>query len=335
MLRAALDAVVLFKTDAEKDDGLELAEEYVVTGYPTFALMNPKGELINVWTGYGAPKGFIDRLDMALADPILMTARRARYADQPTERDADVLAGFHAARDEYVEAVDLLRVAIRLAPDGHTAYRHRIFTNTAFGHLLGVVGEGDTLFTKREVQRAADELLADPEAQNETVMNVAQLMRLVAGQTSDPSLMIPYIRAAVEATDGTTDPGLRAGRESLLIDYALHVSGDAERAIELKRAQMGDGWMEDPSALNRFAWWCFENGINLDEAETLARTGVTLAEPGPPRARILDTLAEICQARGKLEEAVEFIRQAVTEAPEVANYGTKLARLEALTDGKR
>ena len=39
-MKDALSGVVLFKTDAEKGEGKELASQYVVTGYPTFVLVN-------------------------------------------------------------------------------------------------------------------------------------------------------------------------------------------------------------------------------------------------------------------------------------------------------
>ena len=327
-LRTALEAVVLLKIDGEKDEGLVLAEQFRVTGFPTFALMNANGELINRWAGYGNADGFIGSLEAALDDPILITERQARYDESPTVRDADVLAEYHSTRDEYVEAVDLLRDAMRLSEDGHDAYRHRIFTNSAFGFLHGVMGQGDTLFTKHEVMNAADALIGGTDAEIGALMTVAQLMQMVASQSGDTSLMTPYLEAAMERTEGSTEPWVQQAREFLLVDYTLHVTGDAAKALELKRDQMHDGWMDDASELNSFAWWCFENDVNLEEAQTLARRGVELSEPGPPTAMILDTLAEICHARGNTDEALAFMRQAVAEAPEEEHYQRQVARFE-------
>ena len=70
--------------------------------------------------------------------------------------------------------------------------------------------------------------------------------------------------------------------------------------------------------------------MNLDEAEVLGRRGVELAPPGPERAMVLDTVAEICHARGDLEEAIELIRQAVADAPEKEYYQKQLERFEAV-----
>lgn len=329
-LRSALDHVVLFKTDAEKE-GLELAQQYTVTGYPTFALLSADGEVIDRWAGYGTPDAFIGTLDAALADPILMTDRVARYAEHASAKDADVLARYHSTRDEYVESVALLHEAKRLsANEDEGEYDYRIFTDTAFGFMHGVVGQGDTLFTKQEVLDAADALFAAPGIEEGTILSAAQLMQMIAGQCRDPSVMIPYVERAVERTEGATDAGLRRAREGLLVDYMLYVEGDTARAVELEREQMSDGWTEDPSALNSFAWWCFENDINLEEAESLARKGVELAEPGPSKAMILDTLAEICHARGKTGEALELMREAIAEAPAEEHYRRQVTRFEEL-----
>ena len=55
-----------------------------------------------------------------------------------------------------------------------------------------------------------------------------------------------------------------------------------------------------------------------------------LSPPGSDRASILDTLAEICNARGNCPAAVEWIRQAVDEAPEREYFQKQLERFEAL-----
>ena len=60
---------------------------------------------------------------------------------------------------------------------------------------------------------------------------------------------------------------------------------DKAKALSLKRRSMPEGWMEQAKQLNAFAWWCFENEVDLEEADTLARKGVDLAEV---RRHILD-----------------------------------------------
>ena len=91
---------------------------------------------------------------------------------------------------------------------------------------------------------------------------------------------------------------------------------------------MGAGWDDDPERINEFAWWCFENGINLEPALSLARRGAAAAtEPGL-RAATLDTVAEICFALGRREEAVAAIRRAIAEEPETDYFKQQLQRFQ-------
>jgi tetratricopeptide (TPR) repeat protein len=328
-LQAALQDVVFFKTDAEKGEGLELAKKYSVKGYPTFLLADAEGAAINVWAGYGDVPSYISTLAGALADLTTIDQRRERFASQPSAADAEVLAGFHSARDEYKESVGFLRRALALDPDGTGKYDSRIFNDIAYGYLNALIGRGDPLFEKSELIAAADAVVNGRDPSPDKLIQVAGLMQLVAGRSQEAALALPYLEAAVERTEGSQDPGVQSARQPLLVDYALQVEGNPQKALDLKRTQMKEGWQEDPAAINSFAWWCFENKVNLEEAETLARRGVELAPAGKDRAMILDTLAEICHARGKTDEALAMIRRAVEEAPDEGYYQQQLARFEA------
>lgn len=71
----------------------------------------------------------------------------------------------------------------------------------------------------------------------------------------------------------------------------------------------------DPNArdaLNNLAWLLYEQK-RLDEAEPLARQA--LAQPGPDRYMILDTLARILTAKGTCAEALQTFQQALDEVP--------------------
>jgi len=105
-----------------------------------------------------------------------------------------------------------------------------------------------------------------------------------------------------------------------------------ERALELRREHFDESWQEDPIALNKFAWFCFQYGVNLGEAERLARQGVDLSE-GADRANVLDTLAEIVNAQGRTAEAIELIEQAVELAPEIGYFRDQKLRFEEALEG--
>jgi S-methylmethionine-dependent homocysteine/selenocysteine methylase len=94
----------------------------------------------------------------------------------------------------------------------------------------------------------------------------------------------------------------------------------------MKKANMAEGWMDNAGDLNEFSWWCFENHINLEEAEKMARRGIKLAEPGREKAMILDTCAEIVNALGNHADAVELTKMAMKEDPESKYYQSQLKR---------
>ncbi|MFI3330861.1 MAG: thioredoxin family protein [Rikenellaceae bacterium] len=50
------------KIDAEKGEGVELARKYGVRAYPTFLLINSKGERVGVMVGGSPADEFIDRI---------------------------------------------------------------------------------------------------------------------------------------------------------------------------------------------------------------------------------------------------------------------------------
>jgi hypothetical protein len=112
------------------------------------------------------------------------------------------------------------------------------------------------------------------------------------------------------------------------LQTAMYVDEDMDAAVALKRGTMPEGWMENPDQLNSFAWWCFENKVNLEEAQTLALKGIELAEPGKSRAQILDTAAEICNELGNCDEAVRLIKLAMVEDPASDYYAEQLTRFE-------
>jgi len=86
--------------------------------------------------------------------------------------------------------------------------------------------------------------------------------------------------------------------------------------------------MDDPGRLNGFAWWCFSNRVNLNEAFELAQRGVELAESDDDKAQILDTVAEICNAKGDCQNAIVYIQQAIELSPGRDYYKRQLRRFE-------
>lgn len=307
------------KIDAEKGGGVTLAETYHVRGYPSFVLLDSRGQVLDHWAGYGDVKGFVSRLRRAVDDPSTLEAKRARHAASPTAEGAATLAEIYQAREEFDEALRFYGEAQRLDPASAARHATSIFEAQFLAWRRKKAGTPT-------LKEAADAVLASDGATTQAKVSVARAMSAAATRDKDPALVVPYLGPALAASEGSDDPEVQGVRNELLILEALHVTRDATRAVELKRASMDEGWLEDPDALNAFAWWCFEHEINLEEAETLARKGVELSPPGKSRAQILDTVAEICHLRGRSAEAADLEARARREDPADPLYKKQEAR---------
>lgn len=278
--------------------------------------------MIDRWVGYRGPGWFVTTLSSAVADPTTFEQKMARFEKTPTAKDAATLGRIRATRGERSEALALYRRAHELDPQG--PYAQPVFDNVA-----ALYGKEGSTVTTQDVVAAADAALASPTVTTENKVGIAFTMRSVAQRAKDMKIAAPYLVAAIEATRDTAN-----AHSQLLVDEALHVKGDPKLAVELKRKSMPEGWMENPEQLNSFAWWSFENRVNLTDAEALARKGVELSGPGADRAQILDTVAELVSLRGDHAEAVKLIEQAIADDGSEEHYKKQLERFRKLRDAK-
>jgi len=310
--------------NAEKGEGVDLADEFLVKGYPTFVVINSAGETIRRWAGYDDAASFIATLNRAVADPTTIEEKTARYEKQPTAEDAISLAEYHVSRGDFAEAVDYYEAALGTRGPG-SGVEFDLFIAYRWGYE-------EEAFGIDEVREAADRAMDSGTLSPKQFLRLARLMASAADDESEWSVA-PYIEGALAATEGLDDPELANDRRQVMIEQALHVSGDQARALELALETRPEGWQEDPGELNSFAWWCFENRINLEEAEALARRGAELAADGDTKAMILDTVAELVFLRGDKEEAAALIRQAIEEAPENEYYKKQLVKFAGEPEG--
>jgi len=306
--------------DAEKGEGIELAKVFGVQVFPTFILTNSRGATLDRWVGYANPGDFITTLAEATTDPIPVGARQVRFAESPTTADAVRLARIRAAESKLQEAVELYARAEALDPAVDGKYAFATFELYAQGYFKGDVFGADA------VQTAATAAIDAPDVTPSQQLTLASTMSGVGQRAKDAKLAVPFLKAAVAGTTNSTDPKIIERRRALLVDHALMVESSPTKALVYKREAMPAGWMENSENLNEFAWWCFENNVNLDEAETLARKGVEVASSGREKAMVLDTAAEICNLRGSCKDAVALIELAMKEDPKSEYYPKQLER---------
>jgi thiol-disulfide isomerase/thioredoxin len=321
-LQKALDGVAFTSIDAEKGEGIELAKKYGVSSYPTYLVVNSEGELMDRWSGYGGPDHFLGQLEPALADPTTEAQKQARFDKNPTADDAQKLAEFANGRGEYVHARDLYHRAEELDPSrdlsgdvlysGYTQFRKDdAFDADAFVELVG-----STLDAKSDADSWSLAL---------------SLTNAVASRAGKPALVAPVVKGAVAARDAGVAFDDAAAKQLEVLSL-LHLQDKPEEAAQLKKTTMKEGWMDDANSLNSYAWWCFENRVNLEEAQKLAARGIELAEPGSDKAMILDTAAEICNALGNCGQSVAYIKEAIAQDPDRASYHKQLERFQKLLE---
>jgi tetratricopeptide (TPR) repeat protein len=310
--------VVLFAIDAEKGEGRNLAKRYGAYSYPTFQLVNADGATISRWIGYDRDE-VIQNIDAGVADATPIEVRRVRFEREPVAADALALGRYQRALMDYEGAARLLRQAQDLAEDPGTDYRYEIFET----HVMGLNSKTIELEAVRE---AADAVVDYAGHTAQQVVRVAAIMTQLGRARKDDDIMVPYLEAAVEITEGADDAWLQAARLELLVEHALFALDSPERAVELRKQALPEGWQEDAAQLNGFAWWCFENRLNLDEAAALATRAVELSTDRRTKANVLDTLAEISNAQGNPAEAVQYIEAAIDETPNWSHLPKQLAR---------
>jgi tetratricopeptide (TPR) repeat protein len=326
-IQKILESVVLYQVDAEKGDGKELAKEFGVSAYPTFAMVDSEGKTIDRWLGYGKDD-FINKMGSALSDLTTIEEKQARFQSQPESRTAAALGRYNSAIFKYKEAVEFYRQAQILDASQKNDYSGDIFENMYHGLK-------DTLFLYEDVSRAADAALATHRGSPERIVEIASMMSRTAGQHKRPDDVAKYLQAGLDATAGKDEPELKQAHAELMVDFSLAIKHDTASAVEYKRASMPDGWMTIANQLNEFAWWCFENNFNLEEAERLSRKSVESAQPGREKANCLDTLAEIVNARGNTREAIDLSKKAVKETPDNKFFQKQVERFEKLLSEKQ
>lgn len=270
--------------------------------------MNGAGEVIASWLGYSKDE-FLTTLRRSLRDPTTIADKRRRFKQAPTADLALALAIHHESRGDFPAAVRFYREA-----EAHTQGTARSYLGPAFTATLAAVRDSQMTFD--HLARAADELLSSMKSTPDDMVRIGNAMARLIELGGDRNRWRSYIAAAHIAIADDSSAAANDARMELGIPYALYVTGDEEQAVALKRATLPANWEQTAGGINAFAWWCFEHGLHLEEAEALARRGVALAAPGPEKAMILDTLAEIYNANGQREKARETIEQAIAEDPQ-------------------
>jgi hypothetical protein len=315
---------VLLKNDCEKGAGVDLARKYEVRVYPTFAMVNQAGDVTDRWAGYEGVEGLIAQVEAARADMSTIAAKKERFQAEPTLPLAVSLAQYSEAVFANSDAVGYYRHIAALDPSRDQEMRRKTFQAMYYGLRTQE-------FTVDQLLAEGRTLLADPQIEPSQVVRVAMTVKSAAPAAA----YVPFLQQALDATaaaepaDEQEAAAMASYRRQLAVDEALLIQRDRPRGLQLRRELLEDGWQDDATSLNRFAWWCHENNLNLDEALTLALRGAELAASDADRANILDTAAALAFKLGDFDRAVALQGDVVALSPERARFRQALERYEA------
>ena len=317
-MQEKLDSVILYQIDCEKGDGIELKKNYKIKGYPTFVLASKEGETYYRWWGYSKDMLFTE-LDAGFADLTTISDKEKRYAKKPDGKTAKSLASYYQTQGEIKKAVALYNAAAEY--DKENTYASELFSLYASGYRRNVYSLDDVMI-------AADKALASSNDDEELKLSVYAQMSSYIKDSPENEKLLAFASAGYTFIQNTPGDVPKWAKNAIELNYTLFVKKDTEISITIKKSTFKEGWENDPGALNNFSWWCFENKINLQEAEELGRRGVKLAPPGREKAMILDTVAEIVNLRGNPKEAVTLMEEAIKEDPGTENWKKQLERFK-------
>lgn len=321
-LRKALESVVFVKIDRSDEANDPVVETFGFKGIPHFFLIRPDGTVRDRWLGYDDVAPWLSVFEASLADDTTLEEKFARFEKSPDAPGAVTLGRIRESERRPVEAVNFYEKAISLDPG--LAQEHAV---DVFSNQSRALDSGE--FTLEDLRGSADRVFELRNPRPADLVLVASVLGNLARDREDWSIVTPYLKPAIDASAG--EGGWVAdAHKDLLVLQAMYVDGDVERGVDLKRATLSDGWEEDPQELNAFAWWCYENAVNLEEAESLARKGAELAQDGETRAMILDTVAEIRNALGDPSDAAAWIEKAQAADPGNDYYAKQKERFDDL-----
>ncbi len=256
-----------------------------------------------------------------MQDRTTINTRLARFETNPVYRDGLFLAGFYSKTGEYLKAVNYYRRSVAIGKPNLADYAYDIFENMANAVWQEKI-DFDSVFP------TADAVLISNRVMPTKIVKTAQLMTRLCRKFNRSHDAAKYLEAGMQTTLKTDNNKQNMMYRLLLADQTLYIKDDTVRAIAIKKDALGPGWENERDKFYDYAQWCLEREIDLDEAEKFARKAIDQVYPGKYRARVLNTVAEICFARGKKDEAIEAINRAIDEEPNNLLYQNQLERFQ-------
>ena len=218
------------QVDCEKGEGIELAKKYEIRGYPTYIALNGKGEVTDSWIGYEGAEKWSASVVAAKADRRTIVEKRVAFKTVPTLALAKALASDAATGAEYKAAVVYYDQALLMDPANAGEYRNQILMSMIYG-----IEDGS--FTMDDVVAKAEPVMAAEDTPVTDKLELALMLKYFAGKTGHMDQAVPFIAAAWDASEGSTDEEVLKYRSYLEVSHALLVEKDSAKALELYRTR--------------------------------------------------------------------------------------------------
>lgn len=301
---------------------MELSDIYITGNtFPLFILTDHLGAAITRWTGYSDARRFVNKLNIAKSDLTTIEQREAKLESAPLFNDATFVARYYTDKRDWLKAVRYFRRAKELNKSSFD------FSFSIFQNMVNAAW--NDFITFKEVLPSIDSVLLAKRKNLKNYSNSIRMLSQLARKLGKTNQLEKYLKAGIDEIGDNKDAKFKESRHNFMADYTLYVTADTTRAINIKKASLGKGWTADPDRFHKYAKWCLERKLALEEAEKYARKAADMASEGQFKGRMLHTLAGICDARGKPEEAVEIMQMALDNHPERDYYQEQLEEFQS------
>jgi tetratricopeptide (TPR) repeat protein len=289
----ALGGFITIRYEAGHADADAVIKRFNVNGFPTLLVLGPDGA---EWDEVGAqgPADLVKDLARIRAGTDTLPALRQRLSSDPRDtKSALDLAGKLANR----HAGEAVEICERLL---ETTKGSDVETQASILFLLGYAE------SNRDGFEAALGLWERVITEFPTTKGAADAARFCGNvlPVVPPERGLAFLAKVLPCVDKAQRDDLERTR-----GY-LHL-----KAAEDAWLRRGEAAGDEPEALNRVAWECFQRGWHTDRALAWARKAVALSNRDP---NILDTLANLLFRSGALEEAIRTEEEALAKVEDAA-----------------
>ena len=239
---AKLQDVVLIQIDCEKGEGIDLTKSYRIQGYPTFVLANPAAETAYRWMGYTKDQ-FISKVEAGFSDLTPIEEKQARFNQQPDLKTALALAEYDESIGNLKESVGYYNEAARLDPDNDYAYD--LFQLYRWGSRKETFSEADVI-------HSGEAALESQYTDDTSRFWVLHTLSGYAAKEPGNQKMLAHVETAHKLITNKPDVAPDRYKMDISIYYTMLIEKDTDKAVNMKKANMPDGWMDDAGDINGF-----------------------------------------------------------------------------------